>query len=163
MPRKCSVCEHNRVKKIDKLLVSGSGLRKIAEQFSLSTTAVHRHKKHLSETLIKASELKDITRADNLMEQISSLQSRALNILTKTEEAGDWRAANGAIREVRGCLELLGKLAGELKEGQSVNIIISPQWVRLRTSILQSLEAHPEAKLSVLKAIEAETNEQHYP
>ena len=159
MPRKCSVCEHIQVKEIDKSLVNGTGLRKIAKRFSLSTTAVYRHKKHLNGTLIKASEIKKITHADNLMEQITNLQSRALNILSKTEEAEDWRAATGAIREARGCLELLGKLAGEFKEGQTINVILTPQWIELRTSIIQTLEAYPEAKLSILRALEEKAYE----
>lgn len=154
MARKCTVCKHTQVRDIEKSLIQGIGLRKIAEQFSLSTTALHRHKKHLNETLIKASEAKDIIQADNLMEQISSLQARALTILTKTEEAEDWRGANGAVREVRGCLELLGKLAGELRYGHTINLVLTPQWLEIRTSILQALEAHPEAKISVLKALE---------
>jgi len=92
------------------------------------------------------------------MQQISDLQARALNILSKTEEAEDWRAANAAIREVRGCLELLGKLAGELKEGQTINVTVSTQWVELRTSIIQALEPYPEAKSGVLGALEGKTN-----
>jgi len=154
MPRVCTVCNHPERERIDKLLIEGESFRNIAERFSLSATSVYRHKSHLNGTLLKAKEVKEIAQADNLMEQITNLQSRALNILSKTEEAEDWRAATGAIREARGCLELLGKLAGELKEGQTVNVIVSTQWVELRTSILQALEAHPEAKLSVLKALE---------
>ena len=86
------------------------------------------------------------------------LQKRALNILSKTEEAEDWRAATGAIREARGCLELLGKLAGELKEGQTVNVIVSPQWVELRTTIIKALEPHPDAKSTVLRALQGKLN-----
>jgi len=154
MARVCTVCNHQEKEKIDKLLVEGKSFRNIAERFSLSSTSVYRHKSHLNGTLIKAHEAQEITHADNLMEQISSLQSRALNILSKTEVAEDWRAATGAIREARGCLELLGKLAGEFKEGQTINVILTPQWIELRTSIIQTLEAYPEAKLSVLKALE---------
>lgn len=145
MPRKCKTCHHPKRQNIDKKLIEGISIRNIAKQFSLSPTSVHRHKAHIPEILSKAKDIKEKAHSESLMEQISSLQARALNILSKTEQAEDWRAANGAIREVRGCLELLGKLAGELKEGQSVNIIVSPQWVRLRTSIIEALEPHPEA------------------
>jgi len=89
---------------------------------------------------------------------VRDLQTRALNILSKTEEAEDWRAATGAIREARGCLELLGKLAGELQEGQTVNVIVSPQWVELRTTIIGALEPHPEAKFAVLRALQGKLN-----
>ena len=79
--------------------------------------------------------------------------------LLKTEEAEDWRAATGAIREARGCLELLGKLAGELQqEGQTINVIVSPQWVELRTTIIEALEPHPDAKSTVLRALQGKLN-----
>jgi hypothetical protein len=159
MPRVCTVCNHPNKVEIDKILVEGKPYRSIAKRFLLSDAAVYRHKSHLSGTLLKAKEVKEMAQADNLMEQISSLQSRALNILSKTEEAQDWRAATGAIREARGCLELLGKLAGEFKEGQTINVILTPQWIELRTSIIQTLEAYPEAKLSILRALEEKAYE----
>jgi len=156
--RKCSVCEHIQVKDIDESLVNGTGLRKIAERFSLSTTAVHRHKKHLNGTLIKAREVMKITHADNLLNQVKYLQEKSLHILSKAEEIGDYRACTSAINEARKCLELLGKLAGELQDGQTVNVIVSPQWVELRTTIIQSLNPYPEAKSAILRALEHKTN-----
>jgi len=159
LPRKCSVCEHIQVKDIDESLVNGTGLRKIAERFSLSTTAVHRHKKHLNGTLIKAREVMKITHADNLLEQVKYLQEKSLHILSKAEEIGDYRACTSAINEARKCLELLGKLAGELQqEGQTINVIVSPQWVELRTTIIEALEPHPDAKSTVLRALQGKLN-----
>jgi len=158
LPRKCSVCGHIQVKDIDESLVNGTGLRKIAERFSLSTTAVHRHKKHLNGTLIKAREVMKITHADSLLEQVKYLQEKSLHILSKAEEIGDYRACTSAINEARKCLELLGKLAGELQDGQTVNVIISPQWVELRTTIIKALEPHPEAKFTVLRALQDKLN-----
>ncbi len=158
MPRVCTACNHPSKVEIDRMLVEGEPYRSIAKQFSLSDAAVYRHKSHLNGTLLKAKEAKEIAQADNLMEQITNLQSRALNILSKTEEAEDWRAATGAIREARGCLELLGKLAGELQDGQTVNVIVSPQWVELRTTIIKALEPHPDAKSTVLRALQGKLN-----
>jgi len=158
LPRKCSVCEHIQVKDIDELLVNGIGLRKIAERFSLSTTSTYRHKAHINRTLLKANEVREVAQADNLLKQVRDLQTRALNVLLKTEESEDWRAATGAIREARGCLELLCRLAGELKEVQTVNIIVSPQWIEVRAVILETLAPYPEARISLSKALERIAN-----
>jgi len=158
MPRVCTACNHPSKVEIDRMLVEGEPYRSIAKQFSLSDAAVYRHKSHLNGTLLKAKEAKEIAQADNLLEQVRNLQTRALNILSKTEEAEDWRAATGAIREARGCLELLGKLAGELQEGQTINVIVSPQWVELRTTIIKALEPHPESKFTVLRALQGKLN-----
>ncbi len=159
MARVCTVCNHPERERIDKLLIEGESFRNIAERFSLSSTSTYRHKAHINRTLLKANEVREIAQADNLLEQVRDLQTRALNVLLKTEEAEDWRAATGAIREARGCLELLGKLAGELQqEGHTVNVIVSPQWVELRTTIIEALEPHPEAKFAVLRALQGKLN-----
>ncbi|MDA2918729.1 hypothetical protein MYX76_04435 [Desulfobacterota bacterium AH_259_B03_O07] len=156
MPRICSICQHSNREKINRLLVEGEIFRKIAENFSLSITSLHRHKtEHLPGNLTKAKEAQEIAKADSLLEQVKSLQNRALNILSQAEETGDLRTALGAIREARGNLELLAKLLGELNESQTVNILVVPEWIALRTKILNALDEHPEAKISVSKALES--------
>jgi len=159
MPRTCSICQHPNREKINRLLVEGEIFRKIAENFSLSITSLHRHKtEHLPGNLTKAKEAQEIAKADSLLEQVKSLQDRALDILSQAEESGDLRTALGAIREARGNLELLGKLAGELQAGQVVNVLVSPQWITLRSVILESLEPFRDARLAVASALEGVEN-----
>jgi hypothetical protein len=116
---------------------------------------------HISETLIQAKEAKEVAQADNLLDQVRDLQKKALNILFKAEAAKDYRAATGAIREARGCLELLAKLLGEITEGQTINVLIAPEWLSLRTVILEALEPYPEARISVSRALESLSNGSH--
>ena len=58
---------------------------------------------------------------------------RATGILDRAEQAGEHQAALGAIREVRGCLELLGKLNGELRTSASAIAIANAQTAPVRT------------------------------
>ena len=86
------------------------------------------------------------------------LQRRTLRILDSAEKAGDRRTALAAIREARGNIELLGKLAGELQEGQTVNVVVSPGWQRVRATVITALLPYPEARAAVagqLLALEA--------
>lgn len=82
------------------------------------------------------------------------LQARTLTILDKAEDAGELRTALGAIREVRGNLELLAKLLGELDEKPQINILLSPEWLELRAVIVSALAYYPQAREAVLGAIE---------
>lgn len=76
-----------------------------------------RHKaNHLPAKLVMAVKAAEVVEADNLLHQVGDLQRRALAILDKAEETGELRTALSAIREVRGNLELLAKLLGELEE-----------------------------------------------
>lgn len=158
MPRICAVCNYPGREEIDRLLVEGEPYRSIAKQFTLSEAAVYRHKGHLNGALTKAKEAEAVSHADNLLDQVKDLQAKALSILSQAEAKEDYRAATGAIREARGCLELLAKLLGELNDRPQVNILISPEWTQLRTLILEALEPYPQARVAIGEALEGITN-----
>ncbi len=154
MPRTCTVCAHPECDQIDAALVAATGYRDIAGQFGVSKSAVQRHQQgHLPAILAKAKEGQEVARADSLLDQVRELKDRALAILGRAEEAGDLRNALAAIREARGSLELLSRLLGELQEGQTVNILVAPEWVSIRGSILLALAPYPEAHQSVVEAL----------
>ena len=156
MPRRCTVCDHPERHGIDEALVTGAPYRSVAKRFRLSESAVYRHKtEHLPAHLLKAREGEEVAQADDLLNQVRSLQSHALDILERAEKAGDLRTALAAISQARGNLELLAKLAGELDERPMVNLNISPQWLELRTMIVGALEPHPAAHRAVLRALES--------
>ena len=160
MPRKCTVCEHEKVEEINRLLLKGVSLRNIAKQYSVSAASLHRHKDgHLPAKLVKAQEAREIAKADTLLDQVAGLRDKALSILAKAEQAGDLRTALQGVREAKGCLELLARLQGELQEQATVNILINPQWITLRTVILEVLDRYPEARQAVARALrEVESN-----
>jgi len=148
------VCDHPERHGIDKALVSGTPYRSVAKRFRLSESAVYRHKtEHLPAHLSKAREAEEAARADDLLEQVRHLQAHALDILECAEKAGDLRTALAAISQARGNLELLGKLAGDLDERPVVNVLLSPQWVMIRTSMLKALSAYPEARAAVAESL----------
>jgi predicted DNA-binding protein YlxM (UPF0122 family) len=154
MPRKCSICGHEKVEEINRLLLEGVSLRDIAGQYSISKTALHRHKKHIPATLAKAQEAQEVARADNLLDQVAELRDKAMSILAKAEQAGDLRTALQGVREAKGCLELLARLQGELQEQTTVNILVNPQWLSLRTVTLNALDRYPEARQAVARALQ---------
>jgi hypothetical protein len=159
MPRRCTVCDHPESHCIDETLVTGAAYRSVAKRFGLSESAVYRHKtEHLPAHLLKAREVEEVARADDLLDQVRNLQTHALDILERAEMAGDLRTTLAAISQARGNLELLGKLAGELDERPVVNLNVSPEWLELRAVIVGALEPHPAAHRAVLSALQSAGN-----
>ena len=158
--RTCSICAHDSREEIDRALVRGGSSGALAARYrSLSEQAIRRHRSnHLPATLARAHEAGEVAHADDLLVQVRDLQSRALTILDKAEEAGELSTALRAIREARGNLELLGKLAGELQDGPTVNLYLSPEWLELRSLIVAAVEPFPEARGSILQALEGAGN-----
>ena len=155
MPRRCTVCESEKYDEINRMLVEGrTAYRRIASLCDVSEASVRRHATaHLPEALAAAVDAERVANGDDLLRQVRDLQRRAVAILERAEEDGDHRVALGAIREARGCLELLGRLAGELQDRQTVNILINPEWVEIRGVILQALEPHSAARDAVTMAL----------
>ena len=154
MPRKCTVCTHKKRPKIDQALVERQAFRNIAAQFSVSTSALVRHSDdHLPASLVQAQKATEAAQADALLAQVVDLRDKAFSIFDKAEAADELRAAVSAIREARGCVELLAKLAGQLKDAPTVNILISAEWRGLQAVILEALEPHAPARLAVAEAL----------
>ncbi len=154
MPRRCTICTHKKRTAIDKALVARQPFRHIAAQHRVSTSAlVRHHDDHIPAALVRAQEAAEAAQADALLAQVCDLRDRALGILDTAEAEEDLKAAISAIREARGCVELLAKLAGQLKDAPIVNILVSAEWRGLQTVILKALEPHAAARLAVAEAL----------
>ena len=163
MPRTCTVCRDPKRDEIDAALIERRPFRDIARQFGPSKDAlVRHHDNHLPVTLAEARKAAEVAHADTILAQVQTLRDRALKILNTTEEEKDLRTALGAIREARSCVELLGKLAGELQDAPTVNVFVSAEWMEVQAVILTALEPHADARFAVSDAL-ANLNGNHAP
>jgi len=153
--RPCTVCQHPNRDEIDKRLAIDSNFAGISRDFAgISEDALKRHKeKHLPGTLAKAENIKEVAKADALLEDVKSLRKKALGILESAEKAGDLKTALLGIREARSCMELLAKVEGQLKDAPQINFVLSAEWIELRTLIITALDPYPEAKEAMVLAI----------
>jgi hypothetical protein len=172
MPRepRCSVCRSPHRDEIDRALIGGTPSRRVAAQFgSVSRAAIQRHAaSHLPVSLVQAVHVQEIARADTLLDEVRNQVSRADRLFAEAEAVLDGAKANGdvrgvlsaikvaslAARECRNNLELVGRVAGELRgEGGQVNVVASPEWVALRAAIIEALTPYPEALAAVVRAL----------
>ena len=154
MPRTCTICRHAERAAIDSALVERRPFRDIAGQHDVSKSALVRHfDDHLPAKLAMAKVAAEVVNANSLLDQVTSLRSRAITILDTAEESGDLKTAISAIREARGCVELLGKLAGELQDAPTVNVFVSAEWLEVQAVILTALEPHADARFAVAAAL----------
>lgn len=154
MPRVCTVCIHPERQGIDKALAEGLPIAKIAALYRVSEDALTRHKAaHLPQALAQAHQAAQVAHGDDLLSRIEALQEKTLAILSKAEARDDHTVALKAIAEARRNLELLAELTHELNRNPQVNILVSPDWVRLRSLILNALLPYPEARQRVAAAL----------
>ncbi len=159
MPRPCTVCVHPEHHAINVAVVQRDSYRTIADRYGLSQTALKRHgKEHLPELLSKAKEGVDVAEADDLLSRLEALQSRTLAVLKAVEGTENYSVALAAIREARSNLELIGRVTKELESAPTFNLHLNPQWLELRALIVRAVEPFPEARDSILRAIERGAN-----
>jgi hypothetical protein len=123
MSRGCSICEHDDLEEIDAALASNERIRTIADRWSVSKTALMRHRnEHLHVSVIEAQEAKEPEAkepeenapADELLDRVCDLQKHTLTILEEAEEARELSVALQAIREAKGNLASSAKFLDEL-------------------------------------------------
>jgi len=100
--RRCTICQHPDLAKINEAIVRGESYRAIALQFRVGHMAVSRHaRNHLPATLVEAKGAEDAANADTLLSQVCSLRDHTLGILKKAETTGKLSVALSAIRVAR--------------------------------------------------------------
>jgi len=155
MPRICTVCRCPDLATLDSLLVSGhTPLRDLAGTYSVSASALQRHKlKHIAATLSQARQSENVARSDSLLTHVRELQGRSAAILEKAEHSGDLRTALAALRELRGILELLGRLA--TKAGAMIEVVIVEEYVNKVVDLFHEFVPADRVDVALAKLNEA--------
>ena len=53
------------------------------------------------------------------------------------------------VGEARACIELLAEMSQQLDRRPTVNLLVSPEWVAVRSALLVALRPFPEARHAV--------------
>src|SRR4051794_2215626 len=155
MPQHCTVCAHPERLAIEREMMALRPFRDMAGRFGLSKSAIFRHHdEHLSAAIVKASRVGEIARADDLVDRLIALARETQAILDRAKAAEDDELALRAIARAERQLELQGKLIGQIKEGATVNITLSVEWLSIRSLIVGALDRFPEARRAVATALE---------
>jgi hypothetical protein len=155
MPRSCTICGHAARTEIDKALAGGASNRSLASLYGVSEASVRRHAgNHLPARVARAQEAEDVREALDVIKQLKAINAASLRILMEAREQGRQGTALAAIDRIHKQIELQAKLLGELDDRPQVNVLVSPQWLELRATIITALERHPQARESVLRAVD---------
>jgi hypothetical protein len=142
MARNCSVCTRPDAAMLNDELRAGRSARSVALAFGLSDDAVGRHARHhLHRVAPPVRVARREVAADPLDELVVALRERAL--------AG----SDAASREYR--LALQAQSAARHAAAPTRDLAAEPEWIALRTSMLDALEPFPKARLAIVAALEA--------
>ena len=154
--RPCSVCAHPDRPSIDQAMVNRRPFRDIARHFGIGKdAAVRHHDACLPAELTKARQAADVANADDLLTQLRALRTKSLQLMMAAERAGDLRTALAGIRETRATLELLAEMSAQLDRRPTLNLLIAPEWLLARSTLIAALAPYPEARSAVAARLRA--------
>ena len=164
MPRACSIGAHTERAEINKALAAGESYRGISRTYfgsAKAEDALARHKaEHLPATVAKAAATQQVEDARGAVDagldvvaQLRAINGVTLAVLNEARERHDGDLALKAVDRVQRQIELQAKLLGNLDERPQVNILVAPEWIEVRTVLLQALTPYPEARTAVAAAL----------
>jgi hypothetical protein len=173
MPRRCLVCLHPERAAIDRAIVAVEPFRHIARRFSISSSAVVRHKNnHLLPQIAKVRQVPDApeaaalaaqaqreheaeeaTQALDVVRQLKAINAACLEVLTKARSAGNDATLLRAVDRIHRQIDLQARLLGDLQDAPTVNVLVMPEWQRVRILVVETLRPFPEARAAVVEAL----------
>lgn len=169
--RRCLVCSDPKNRPLIEVgLVSGTPLRVLAERFGISHYAIGRHaRRHLSATQ-RAAVLRamrpeavdlEALRTDEsagVLGQIVSQRARLLAMSDAAREGGALEVMIRAEAAIGANIALGAKLLGQLvqrHEVTHVNMLLQPDYLRMRAALIEALRPFPAAAKAVAAALQA--------
>ena len=161
MSRPCLCCVSPARNDIDAAILGGEPERTIADRFNVSRSSVHRHKDHPPAPLPKEAPLRKIREVLTIQEREAALVERIDRALDRAEGNGDLRALAPLLREAREMITLRMKREGQLGPENQVNvqIINSPEWVRIRSTFMRVLQPHVAIRDQLVRELSKITGE----
>jgi hypothetical protein len=89
LPRSCTICSHEQRLEIDKAIVDGEPLRKLAARTGTTLSALWRHRFHISETLAKAEEVTEKNIVLSVSARMQAVKRDTDELATKARREGD--------------------------------------------------------------------------
>ena len=159
-------------------LARGVPLRVVAEKYGVSMHAAHRHKAKLPPQLkaaLAARALKPgtdleklrIDESEGLLQNLAAQRARLLWSQDQALEAANHSIVAQLAAQIHRNLQLVGQYLGEFLRHDvhtSVNIVLRPEYLQLRSVLMQALKPFPDARRAVSAAIhELETRAASQP
>lgn len=168
MPNACTVCAHEHRHTIEVGLANKVSAQTLGKKYGLSRDAILRHaRNHLTPQMraailtaqapaaIDLEQLRK-TESEGLLSQLVTQRARLEQHTDKAAADGDLKAVAALEGQVLKNLALVGKLLGQFAQIHDVrhtNLLVSPDYLKLRALLVDTLRPFPEAARAVAAAL----------
>jgi len=146
------MCKHPDREELERKIASKELSMTAAAKLANSNKAtVSRHMRNCVASRVRESMKPEPITVEglNVVNALTTSHEKTLEILTDSLNDGDRRTALLAIQTENKQLELMAKLTGQLNEAPQLNILMNPEFMRLKSVILTTLAPYPDARLKL--------------
>jgi hypothetical protein len=152
----CKLCNYPERAAIEQKIASRQlSMTKAAKIVDCNKASVSRHMSRcVAAKVAKTANSIESREALNVIDALTESHDRVLDIFNDALDDGDRRSALGALdTEVRQLI-LVAKVTGQLNEAPQLNILMNPEFMKLKSVIIKTLEPYPEARLKLSERLE---------
>src|SRR5579871_2648944 len=135
MSRQCTTCQHVKRVDIDRRLAAGEPGNKVAADYGVSRSSLHRHRINCLKLGAAGATMKEIARGTAALaclpsrEELGSsyldLCGRIDQIVTQAEREGSLKIALAGLNSVRQTIDSLARLSGADQSETNVNVSVA--------------------------------------
>lgn len=128
MANKCSICTHSKRLEIDREIVKGGALPKIAKIFGVRYHSLYTHsKEHIARQLSQAWNKKEVEESFNLLSKIDDIITKSERIFDRNYKAKKDGIALKALDSQRNTIQLLANISYSLHQAKLTELEIMKQ------------------------------------
>jgi hypothetical protein len=171
MSRSCKTCQHHKRPEIDRRLAGGEPLAKVAPDYGLNVSSLHRHSKNCLKLASSNAIKKDAAQGTAAVALLPSketlggayldLRNRIDQIVEQAQQQGSLAVAVSGLNSLRQTLDSLGRLAGHdrpqvnVAVQTNVNIDLS----RIAERLIKAFDHQPDVKAQIAHSLMEMDNE----
>ena len=174
MARTCSTCQHVKRAEIDRRLATGEPGNRIAADYGLNPSSLHRHRANCLELASSSFIMKEVARGtaalaclpskEDLNAAYFDLRTQIDQIVAEARAAGSLQIALSGLNSIRHTLDSLSRLSGFDRQGTQVNFAVQTtvnvEVAALAERIIEKFDAEPELKARIARAL-VEVDDEH--
>jgi transposase-like protein len=168
MTRSCTSCQHLKRPEIDRRLAAGESAARIARDYDLNSSSLHRHRTNCLKLASSNAIKKEAARGSAAVALLPSketisgayldLQTRIDQIVEQAQKQGSLNVAISGLNSIRQTLDSLARLAGHLQPaGAQVNVPVQTNvnvdLAQLVERIIKRFDHEPELKARIAQAL----------
>ena len=167
MARKCSSCQHIKRAEIDRRLAGGEPCSRIAADYQINPSSLHRHRSNCLGLSSSNAIMKDVARGtaavaclptrDELGGEYHKLRDHIDRIVFQAEQQKSLPLALSGLNAVRHTLDSLSRLSGFDRQGATVNVAVQTNvnldLAKIAQRVIEKFDHEPELKARIAQTL----------